>query len=305
VPVTVLDLDGAVTAQAPFSELLACGGSRRIDARHLAPDLRIISTLAAHYELGALLGDLAEDAPPDVVFYGSGDFHHVTASLLARHSAPLSVIHFDNHPDWVFWPARPNCGGWVCRALDLPHVARIVTLGPASTDLVRPELQLANLGAIESGRLEVYPWQQARSRVFRHHLDSACSSYDRRHLHWRPLALCDWGPFIHDVIDRLPTEAVYITIDKDVLSSAEATTNWDQGAMPLDHVVRAIEMIAARCRIVGIDVCGDYSQPVFRDVFRRTLAHFDHPRLQPPTSQALTVNALTNQRLLNVFAAIL
>lgn len=75
--------------------------------------------------------------------------------------------------------------------------------------------------------------------------------------------LLSCGGWVADV-RRLPNwrksaDAVYISIDKDVLSRDFARTNWDQGEMTLDALFASIERIALNHRIIGIDVCGELS----------------------------------------------
>jgi arginase family enzyme len=300
----LLDLDGAVAGQPSFADWVGEHSIDVIAARDLGPKLRIVASRAAWHELGQRLPAL-EHGNPEVMFYGSGDFHHVTAALVARCVSPITIIHFDNHPDWVRWPKTNNCGGWVCRALDLPHVAKVITLGPCSGDLVRPQLQLADLAQINSGCLEVYPWSHAPSRVYKRFTDTPCFRYRDGHLHWRQLADVAWEPFLHDLIAKLPTRDIWITIDKDVLAASEATTNWDQGAMPLSHITTALERLSSGCNIVGVDVCGDYSPPQFATSFQAVLAYFDHPAISPPSASARAINAATNARLLDCLTSVL
>ena len=59
-----------------------------------------------------------------------------------------------------------------------------------------------------------------------------------------------------DVSSGLP---VYLSIDKDVLSPEFARTNWDQGSQTLAGLKEILRTIAARRRILGIDVCGGLS----------------------------------------------
>jgi Arginase family len=298
----LLDLDGAVVGQPPFAEALGGRTIDRIAARDLGPKLRIVASRAAWTELGQRLPVL-EPGQPEVTFYGSGDFHHVTTALVARWTKPITILHFDNHPDWVRWPQSNNCGSWVCRALELPQVVKVITLGPTSSDLVRPQLQLADLQQIRSGRLEVYPWRHAPSRVFKKFDATPCCAYRDGHLHWRQLADVAWEGFIDDMIAKLPTRDVWITIDKDVLAPNQATTNWDQGAMPLSHILTALERLHHRCNIVGVDVCGDYSPPEFSTAFQAVLAYFDHPAASAPSLAALAINAATNASLLDCLSS--
>ncbi len=301
--VIVADLDGSLTAQAPLAARIADGRARLVALADEAPALRIVARRKALDHFTYAIGPAGTE--PEVVFYGSGDFHHLTAGLLLRHERPLTVIHFDNHPDWVLYPRTFNCGAWVNRALDMAHVGRVITLGPCSGDLVRPELQMANLGALRSGRLELYPWRHDPSRVLGHYGDGPDRRQRGGYLHWRQLSGEDWAGFLDALIARLPPDALYITIDKDALSHADAATNWDQGEMRLEHVLLAVKKLAAARPIVGIDVCGDYSPPRFTDPFRAVLAYFDHPRLAEPSAEDLRVNAVTNATLLDCFDRVL
>lgn len=299
----VLDLDASLTGQPPIAELARQGRLQIADLRQAGPGLRVIATRRGIRRLGEQLDrDFGQaDAGPAVYFIGSGDFHHLTAALIARVREPVTVIHFDNHPDWCRFPAMFNCGAWVNRALEMAHVERVITLGPAGRDLVRPELQTANLPAVEAGRIELFPWRAQPSRVWWRYRDSACCRFADGHLHWRNLADEPWPAFLDTLIERLPRTALWITIDKDVLGPSEATTDWDQGRMPLDHVIAAVERLAACRRIAGIDVCGETSPPVFADAVRATIARLDNPPRPAPTPAELAVNASTNMRLIAAF----
>jgi hypothetical protein len=88
-------------------------------------------------------------------------------------------------------------------------------------------------------------------------------------------------------------------LDKDVLSPDEAVTNWDQGFVELDHILDAIAVLGRRREIRGMDVCGDYSRPHFRGLFRRMLSLFDRPRQAPLPLDAIDINALSNRRIID------
>lgn len=294
----IVNLDGAVTGQGFHSARTEPADI--VPAGDLAPRLRIVASRCALTELGKRVG-LRSNGEAELVFYGSGDFHHLADLFLGRVEEPVTVIQFDNHPDWVTFPATPNCGGWVNRTLERRNVARIITIGPTSTDLVLPQIKSANLQAIRDGRLEMYAWRVSATQlvgkaVKKGGAETFGDGFAKR-LIWRNLADEDWQAFLDELISKLGPEALWITFDKDVLATSEAVTNWDQGAMRLDQVLYAIERLAAHRRILGVDVCGDYSAPQFRDPFRYTLARLDHPR-QPKFDGAMAaINNATNARI--------
>lgn len=301
----VIDLDGALPAQESLGERIDAGVATRIDAADLAGRLRIVASRSALHSLAARLRSAAGGEGPPVTFYGSGDFHHLTAALVAALDEPLTIVHFDNHPDWVRFPATVNCGAWVNRALELPHVRRVVTIGPCSDDLVRPELQFANLAAVQDGRILLYPWRHPPSRVWGRYGRTRCYRQEGSHLHWRNLAEESWADFLDELVEAITTRAVWLTIDKDVLGRVDALTNWDQGGLPLGHLLAAVERLAQERRIAGADVCGDWSQPRFGDPFRATLAFFDHPPRLRPAPEDLAVNARANAQLIACFERVL
>ena len=294
----IVDLDGAVTGQGFHSTRTEPADI--VPAGDLAPRLRIVASRRALDELGKRIGPRT-NGKAEVIFYGSGDFHHLADLFLGRAEEPLTVIQFDNHPDWVTFPATSNCGGWVNRTLQRRNVVRVITIGPTSTDLVLPQIKSANLQAIRDGRLEMYAWRVPATQLVGKAVEKGGAStfgdgFAKR-LIWRNLADEDWQGFVDELISRLGPEALWITFDKDVLATGEAVTNWDQGAMRLDQVLHAIERLAAHRRVLGVDVCGDYSPPEFRDPFRYTLARLDHPR-QPKFDGAMAaVNNATNARI--------
>jgi len=298
----VLDLDSSLPGQPPFAERLASGRAERIDLTRSAASLRIMARRHAMDEFCKRLAAMGYGADvPEVTFYGSGDFHHLAAGLLRLVNEPVTVIHFDNHPDWVSFPPTFNCGAWVNRALRLPQVRKVVTLGPCSDDLAWPELKTGNLAAVRDGLLEIRPWYHPPSRVWRDYDRGPAHRSRGGYVEWANLADCDWRSTLEDIIADVPTQAVWLTIDKDVLAEGEAATNWDQGSMSVDHLTAAVKLLARGTRLLGVDVCGDYSPPRFNDPFRAALARFDHPAKPRPTPETLRCNATTNARLIACF----
>lgn len=66
-------------------------------------------------------------------------------------------------------------------------------------------------------------------------------------------------PDISDIPTDLP---LYISIDKDVLTTDYAITDWDQGTMTLLEMTDILEKIFSTHEIYGVDICGDSGEMV-------------------------------------------
>lgn len=299
----ILDLDHSLTDQACITRLLDSGRAKRLDLLDLGPKLRLWSSERTFRRFTERLQKRSreDDSKPQIFFVGSGDYHHLTPAFLADLPEPTSLIHFDNHPDWVHLAPRRHCGSWVNQALKLPNIKRIVTLGPCSDDLQNPQIKGGNLGALKRGVLQLFPWQHPPSKVWGRVGDGAGHQQQENLLHWRNLADLDWPVFLQQMIASLPTEAVWITIDKDVLASEDAATNWDQGGMRLTHLLQAIRLLAASKRILGIDICGEFARPAFSNAFKRWEAKSDQPPAERWSDADLLRNSATNQALIELF----
>lgn len=307
-PIRVLDLDASLNEQAPVRERLNDGRAARLDLFALGPSLRLWSGGRSWQRLAEALGEADAGGPaPRLTLIGSGDFHHVTAALLARAPGPLTVVHFDNHPDWCrCFPAR-HCGSWVNMALEMEHVRRVVTIGPCSDDLDRPDRKRANLGALSQGHHQVFAWRR-RATTVRVPVTGGEGHHCREGLlSWRNVEDEDFAAFMAGVVERLPTERIWITVDKDVLAPAEALTNWDQGLMPLERLTEALRILASARRIVGADICGEYAPLRHRHPMKIAESLADQPRRPADGALAagLSRNAETNRVLLDTFEAVL
>lgn len=104
----ILDLDHSLTSQAPIKQRLTDGRATRLDLLELGPQLRLWSTERNYRRFAERLQQRPKRSTqrPEIFFIGSGDYHHLTPALLADLPEPITLIHFDNHPDWVrFAPA--------------------------------------------------------------------------------------------------------------------------------------------------------------------------------------------------------
>ena len=299
----ILDLDHSLTAQEPIVQRLADGRATRLDLLELGPQLRLWSTERNYQRFTQRLQQRPKRTTqrPEVFFVGSGDYHHLTPALLSNLPEPITLIHFDNHPDWVRFAPRRHCGSWINRALKMPNIKRIVTLGPCSDDLQNPQLKGGNLGALRRGDLQLFPWQHAPTKVWGRIGDGAGHEQRENHLHWRNLADQDWPSFLDNLIQSLPTEAIWITVDKDVLASEDAATNWDQGGMRLTHLLQAIRVLATSKRVLGIDICGEFAKAPHHNLLKRWEAKSDQPAPERWNESDLLRNSITNAALLELF----
>lgn len=182
---------------------------------------------------------------PGIYFIGSGNYHYATYFLLEKIDEPFTLILFDHHGDFLP-PAFPeewllSCGGWMRNAIKLPNLAKVVIVGAA--DDQRHEIPVA-----------------ARNHV---------AFFSRQQLKSSPQS------FVHLVKEAVPTEKVYISIDKDVLETKAAMTNWDHGTMKRNELLQLLKNIAQEKRLIAMDVCGEYRREpgrLFSESSRRAVS---------------------------------
>ena len=283
--IRVLDLDESVTRQR---ELLRHNASV-VDLKTLAPRLRFLSTRAAMRDFAASLNPSDRN---QLTFYGSGDFHHLSAELIRQFDVPLSVVVFDNHPDWDISSPWPCCGSWINEVMKFPFVQKVVVIGLGRYDLKGWHLLRGNVAALESGKLELYPasWRRSK-RMF------------APDMYWKTFAREGLERVMNRVLERLPTEEVYLSVDKDCLRPESALTNWEKGEVQLSELRYGIERMRTERRIVGADITGEYSRGANSNSLFRWISNCNHPQshLLPQarfSQRELEVNQNTNLALL-------
>lgn len=248
-----------------------------VDAREWGPRLRFS---APDRLIEEFYREIAPEAP--FLLYGSGDFHHLTALWLRRLSDPFVVVSFDNHPDWDVRPPRWGCGGWVNRALELPHLQKVCVWGCGNFECWWPRNLFGNRRAERNGELEVHPWADGRSVRDRDRRGAILSS--------------NWRAKFTQFAQCLSDSKVYVTIDLDCLRAGEAVTNWENGRFALDDIAWALGQLRAKATIVAGDICGAFSVPKYARVKQRFAAGMDHPKLRIVDVEAARA---TNLRALN------
>lgn len=188
-------------------------------------DLRNINRCCELASLKKIDGRL-QQARHRVTFIGSGNYHYVTLLFLRRVKVPFTLILIDNHTDLdpLLSDSLVSCGSWVTLALrTLPLLKRVILVGTA--DHYAAEIPLG-----VRDRVAVFSQTQLRRR-----------------------------PWLKHAIARAtPTQAVYISIDKDVLHDTEVFTNWDQGNLTLTELLAILYSLRRAKKVWGMDVCGEY-----------------------------------------------
>jgi hypothetical protein len=115
---------------------------------------------------------------------------------------------------------------------------------------------------------------------------------------WRNLAEANLEESLARILSQIETDAVWFSIDKDVLPESEALTNWDQGQMPLAAIKKTIETIGAHKRVMGADICGEFSPARHSNWLKRREAKMDQPR-RADDAALLARNESINRELLS------
>ena len=267
-----LDLDGAWERDSvPFDA---------VDVKAWGPRLRFS---APSREVENFYREIEAQLTP-FLLYGSGDFHYLTALWLRRVREPVTVVSFDNHPDWDIRPPRWGCGSWVNRALELPQVKKVSVWGCGNFEPWWPHKIFGNRRAEREGRLEIHPWAD----------DRPTSARERR----GAIVRQDWQQRFLAFAKELTGDAVYVTIDLDCLRAEEAVTNWESGRFTVDDLEWALSELRNAARVVGGDICGAFSTPQYARRKQRFASEFDHPKLnRPDPAEIRRINAETLKRL--------
>ena len=182
-------------------------------------------------------------------FFDNGNYHYMSKIWTDMVQEPFSLVVFDHHPD-MQEPRFGNilsCGGWVKKVLEENKFVQSVTL----------------IGVADHLAEEIPPHDKVMIIRESEIVTLEGRSPDRVHASSHPL---------------------YISIDKDALSTDYAATNWDQGSLSLEHMKAIIEALAQGHKIIGIDICGERA---------RDFAGDEHHSVQ----EADALNDRTNREL--------
>ena len=165
-------------------------------------------------------------------FFDNGNYHYMSKIWTDMVQEPFSLVVFDHHPD-MQEPRFGNilsCGGWVKKVLEENKFVQSVTL----------------IGVADHLAEEIPPHDKVMIIRESEIVTLEGRSPDRVHASSHPL---------------------YISIDKDALSTDYAATNWDQGSLSLEHMKAIIEALAQGHKIIGVDICGERARDFAGDEY--------------------------------------
>ena len=170
-------------------------------------------------------------------FFDNGNYHYMSKLWTDQVQEPFDLVVFDHHPDMQ--PPRfegiLSCGGWIKEVLDHnKFVQNVIVIGVADhlVEEIREDLSQANSAEILNRVTFI------RESELKKHPENLSS-------------------LVCSELASVRSSNLYISIDKDALSTAEAATNWDQGSLTYDQLTETLQILAQNRKILGIDICGE------------------------------------------------
>ena len=216
-------------------------------------------------DLMALYDDVVFNDGPVIMLNGSGTYHHLTYGMcrgaIDKHEVPYTMFHFDKHGDSRPSAGSIDCGNYLSKLTkDSPYATKQVVIG---ADSMVDNGKWMDTEVLEKGA-GIYPYSAAEARFTKmdHEPDVDCVSkqYDAdKHwvdVKWHTVEKEGIDTIVNRALDRTETDAVYITVDLDVLSPEYASTDWSNGKMSLDELLDAIKLIREEKQVLGIDITG-------------------------------------------------
>lgn len=157
-------------------------------------------------------------------FIGSNNYHYISKLWIDRIKRPFSLVLFDYHSDMQpgMIEGLLSCGNWVKSLLDENnYLQKVFLIGTSYNSMSQIEKKY-------NKRCYCFPENQIGD--------------DKK-----------WKLFVNGNIKG----SLYISIDKDVLSSDYALTGWHHGKMNLDEIKAYLTDVYSNGNILGADICGD------------------------------------------------
>lgn len=183
---------------------------------------------------GELLGCIDGYPAGGIHFIDAGNYHYMSRIWLEKVDEPVTLVVFDNHTDMQppAFGGLLSCGGWIAEALtENPWIRKAVLVGPDEEAFAQTEPELRE-------KVEFLSKEKLREM-----------SREQR------------DEFLKRVTEE-GEDALYLSIDKDILCPGEADTSWSQGETKLSELLEMVETVlwcgkAAGKTILGVDICGE------------------------------------------------
>jgi Arginase family len=283
--ITIFNVDDSISAQSEFLQRFHA----KINTKSLQSFQTCMRLWSSKRNFSKASDEMELAGSSQLALLGSGDYHYLTLALLEQHKSPLTLVLFDNHPNWLRQPHQYRCSTWIYEAARLPHVERIVIVGLENGDLCGKKFLAGDIESYLSKKIVLLPYSG---------VEVAVSKQSTLQLQSQLKQSLKAG--VQEILDAISTTNVYVSVDKDCLRAEDAITNWEQGTLPLETVTACIEAIRAQHTIVGADTVGDYSPPVFTSPFKWGSSFLNRPnkawRLNA-SMQANTINSLANVKI--------
>lgn len=186
-------------------------------------------------------------SPYGIHYIDSGNYHYMSKLFTDDIKEPFTLIVLDHHPDMQppLFQGLLSCGCWLQSVMDCnPFIKKIVLLGPDET-------LLSSSSSSYKEKIHIYSQQTLMQKEF------SCTLQQ-------------------EVIEG----PVYISMDKDVLSTSDAITDWNQGPFSLSWVLHLINDFIGQNEIIGVDICGELPRSNSdRKSYHATLVN-DHTNLE-------------------------
>lgn len=185
-------------------------------------------------------------------FLDSGNYHYFTKFWLEKIQTPFSLLVFDNHTDMqeAAFFGLLSCGSWAGEVLEShTFLSRMCIAGP-------PEKAFEEYNGAGREKLTCISREELLKKGEKTLLKFLEADRD------------------------LP---LYISVDKDILREEDARTNWDQGELSLELLLKWLELAFEKREILGVDICGENPPDTAR----------------PLSGEDLKINSRTNGELLS------
>ena len=261
--VVVLNVDDSVSTQ---TGLVQAFKPQVVDLYAFHSSARFWLTQRTMEQMNTAMGPHTK---PALTFLGSRDFHHLTALQLKRYIHPITLVVFDDYIDWEFTYPRIAARGWLNAVLGQVNVVQVIICGIYSQSVLGPWLSASKNRLLKKGRVKVF---------------------DVGHM-----------PKENEWPGLIPSDDVYISLDKSCLKADEHVGNGIGGQCALEDVLKAISTLREKKNILGVDVCGDFSLPVTKNPFKAIYSKYKYPKrllkAQKSPEEIRSINERVNVRI--------